>query len=503
MTSTVATRYKERLPVGTFIERAPGKSLLHISSLLYMVLAILAFTAAISVMAGVVFYELSAYLEQIWGEDFSVRNVAHLRDTIGWMYEQHAFVIGTNFQYALLGVGQFILGIPVIGNIIPSMNLSLPSFFAVIFFAISFLCLLTGSLGLIFQNKQGNTAICLVFLAIVSFISHIIMLVLLFTENVLVWQLMLVYIVAPILFFTASAQNTKKRKLANGAVAYSFILPNLTGFAIFVMLPMLFAFALSFMRWNLADNSFDFIGLTNFERMAFDPLFVPSLRNTIYFTALSVPLTLVCSLFLAILLNSKIKGRAIFRSIMFFPHVASLIAMAAVWNQVFHPSWGPVTQFLLGLGIENPPRWAADNDWVIPTIALFGVWRNMGYFMVIYLAGLQGIPTELYEAAEIDGATKRQRFAYITLPQLRHVTFFVTVMLTIINFRVFDQVIMITNATDTNMPGSSATMLVVHIYRRAFIDWDLGYASALGLVMFGLVLTVTLVQFLFQRRHKD
>ena len=503
MTASSAVKHKNRLPNRMFSEQAPGKSLLRTSSILYIALTVFSLASAISVMAGKVFYELSIYLETLWGGEFALRNVSHLRQTIEWMYAEHAFVIGTGFQSALLGAGQFISNLPVVGVFIPSMNLALPSYLMFIFLAVALLCLLAGILGLIFQNKQGKIAKALTVLALVSFLTNLFMLIMLFGEGVLEWQMLLVYIVVPILFFVAVAQNTKNRKLANGAVAYSFILPNLTGFSIFVMLPMLFAFALAFMRWNLADNSFDFVGLGNFQRMQADPLFMPSVRNTIYFTLLSVPLTMVCSLALAILLNNKIKGRAIFRSVMFFPHVASLIAMAAVWNQVFHPNLGPVTQFLLSLGIENPPGWAADNNWVIPTIALFGVWRNMGYFMVIYLAGLQGIPTELYEAAEIDGASKKQKFAYVTLPQLRHVTFFVSVMLTIINFRVFDQVLMITNSTDINMPGSSATMLVVHIYRRAFIDWDLGYASALGLVMFAMVLTVTLVQFLFQRRHKD
>jgi len=143
-------------------------------------------------------------------------------------------------------------------------------------------------------------------------------------------------------------------------------------------------------------------------------------------------------------------------------------------------------------------RWTI-TPWIIPNIAFFTAWRNMGYFMIIYLAGLQGIPKELYEAAAIDGANGFKRFLYITIPQLRFVTFFVTVMLTISSFRVFEQVIMITN-TDT--PGSGATMMVVHIFRIAFINWDFGYASAVALVLLALVMSVTIVQFLIQKRHE-
>jgi len=169
-----------------------------------------------------------------------------------------------------------------------------------------------------------------------------------------------------------------------------------------------------------------------------------------------------------------------------------------VWNQIFHPSWGPVNQFLGFLGVENLPRWTV-TPWILPNIAFFTAWRNMGYFMIIYLAGLQSIPKELYEAAVIDGANAWKKFLFITLPQLRFVTFFVSVMLTILSFRVFDQVIMITN---TETPGSGATMLVVHIFRAAFINWDLGYASAIALVLLALALSVTIIQFVIQRRHE-
>jgi len=142
----------------------------------------------------------------------------------------------------------------------------------------------------------------------------------------------------PIMFLLGAAQNTQSRNVRNTAVAYSFIAPNLIGFSIFTLIPMGFALALGFMQWNLADNSFTFVGLENFMRLRTDHLFWPSVRNTIQFTIIYVPLTMVLSLGLALLLNNRIKGRAIFRSVMFFPHVTSMIAMAAVWNQIFHPS---------------------------------------------------------------------------------------------------------------------------------------------------------------------
>ncbi|MCL2362223.1 MAG: sugar ABC transporter permease [Defluviitaleaceae bacterium] len=363
-----------------------------------------------------------------------------------------------------------------------------------VFFALLYIIL--GLIGVLFSRSQ-KIAFVQVGLCLFTFAFHILFLVVAFFAGGFHYIAILLLAI-PIVYLTGAAKNTGNRKIKNTVTAYSFIAPNLVGFSIFTLVPMGFALALGFMNWDLATNTFSFVGLANFVRMRTDHLFWPSLRNTLYFTVVSVPLTLIFSLSLALLLNNKIKGRAIFRSLMFFPHVASLIAMAAVWNQIFHPTWGPVTQFLQFLGMTDTPRWTI-TPWVIPNIILFTAWRNMGYFMIIYLAGLQSIPQELYEAAAIDGANAWNKFRYITLPQLRFVTFFVSVLLTIMSFRVFDQVIMITN---TEQPGSGSSMLVVHIFRIAFLNWDMGYASALALVLLGLVLTITIIQFAMQKRYE-
>jgi len=365
-----------------------------------------------------------------------------------------------------------------------------------IIFAVMYIAL--GVMGLLFANSP-KMAKTLVFICLGVFVIHIVFLVISFLSGGFIYLSILLLFI-PIVYMVGAAQNLRSEKvIKNTVVAYSFITPNLVGFSIFTMIPMIFALALAFMQWDLRDNSFIFVGFENFMRMRTDHLFWPSFRNTLLFTAMFVPITMVCALGLALLLNNKIRGRSIFRSIMFFPHVASLIAMAAVWNQIFHPSWGPVNQFLGFLGIENLPRWSL-TPWVLPNIAFFSAWRNMGYFMIIYLAGLQSIPKELYEAASIDGANAWTKFVYITWPQLRFVTFFVTVMLTILSFRVFDQVIMITN---TETPGTGATMLVVHIFRVAFINWNMGYASSIAMVLLALALSATIIQFLIQRKHEQ
>lgn len=289
-----------------------------------------------------------------------------------------------------------------------------------------------------------------------------------------------------------TAVTKRQRKIREALIAYSFIAPNFIGFAVFTLGPICFAFALAFMHWD-GSNPIEYAGLENFWKLFGDKAFKAAFWNTIIYTIFVVPFTLVCSLGLAILLNQKIFGRDFFRTIAFFPYVASLVAVAVVWNMLFNPEFGPVNMALYNLGMDpkNLPGWSADKDWAMVTIIMFSVWKSMGYFMVIYLAGLQGISAELYEAAEIDGANGWQKFWRITLPQLAPTTFFVSVMLTIQSFKVFDQIFLITQGG----PGTSTLVLVYHIYNEAFISWDLGYSSMVALVLFVLVLTITIVQF--------
>ena len=362
--------------------------------------------------------------------------------------------------------------------------------------ALAVLFIKLGVLGVVF-SRSIKLAMLLSMLCVGTFAFQLVAIVVAFLAGGFSY-LSIFLLVIPVLYFLGAAQNTNNRKLSQTAIAYSFIAPNLIGFSIFTLIPIVFSLGLSFVQWDLSDDTFVFVGLDNFARLLNDHLFWPSVRNTIYFTALTVPLTMILSLSLALLLNRQLRGRAIFRGIMFFPHVASLIAMAAVWNQIFHPSWGPVNQFLNFFGIESI-RWTT-SPWIIPNIAFFTAWRNMGYYMIIYLAGLQSIPKELYEASALDGAGKWKSFIYVTLPQLRFVTFFISVLLTIMSFRVFDQVIMIAG---TENPGSTVSMLVNHVFRAAFINWDFGYASAIAMVLLVLVVTITIAQFRIQKNYEN
>lgn len=283
-------------------------------------------------------------------------------------------------------------------------------------------------------------------------------------------------------------------------VAYSFIAPNFLGFLIFTLGPILFAFVLSFLKWD-GNNAMEFVGLGNFEKLFSDTRFKDAFVNTIVYSVGTVPLTLVAALGLAVILNQKVKFRNVFRTASFFPYVASLVAVAAVWNMLFSPANGPINMLLAGLGVsaKDLPKWAADKDFAMFTVILFSVWKSMGYYMVIYLAGLQGISAELYEAASLDGANSLQKFKSITWPCLQPTTFFVVVIMTINCFKVYDQVYMITQGG----PGTSTLVLVYHIYDTAFKSWDLGYASAISVVLFLLVLIVTLIQFRGEKKYAN
>ena len=283
--------------------------------------------------------------------------------------------------------------------------------------------------------------------------------------------------------------------------AYSFIAPNFIGFAVFTMIPIICAFALGFLHWD-GNNAIEFAGLSNFKRLLGDSIFKASLKNTIIYCIGTVPLTMIASLGLAIVLNQKIKFRGFFRTVSFFPYVASLVAITAVWSMIFHPSKGPVNAILYYIfHAENLPNWFG-GDLILLTLILFSVWKYMGYYMVIYLAGLQGISAELYEAAGLDGANTWQKFRYVTWPQLRSTTFFVTVMLTINCFKVYDIAIMLAGGGDGKL-GTSSTVLVYYIYQKAFIEWDLGYSSAIAMVLFAMVLIITLIQFRGQKKYAD
>lgn len=300
-----------------------------------------------------------------------------------------------------------------------------------------------------------------------------------------------------------TASKGVSRQTRQNLVAYSFIAPNFIGFAVFTLIPIVFAFILAFMKWD-GSNPMQLVGLKNFANLAGDKFFRAALKNTLIYCVGTVPLTMVASLALAIVLNQKVIGRGFFRTVSFFPYVASLVAITAVWKMLFHPSKGPINNLLLTIfhvAQGDLPQWFS-GSLVLFSMILFSVWKFMGYYMVIYLAGLQGISGDLYEAASLDGANTWQKFRYVTWPQLRSTTFFVVVMLTINCFKIYDVAVMLAGGGSGELT-LNATVLVYYIYQKAFIDWNLGYSSAVAMVLFLLVLIVTLIQFHGQKKFEE
>jgi multiple sugar transport system permease protein/alpha-1,4-digalacturonate transport system permease protein len=286
-----------------------------------------------------------------------------------------------------------------------------------------------------------------------------------------------------------------RQVLRNTAIGWSFLLPNFAGFAVLTLVPVALLFYYAFTSWNIFGGA-EWTGLANFRQMLHDHSFWTALRNTAYYTVFHIPLTLAAALGLALLLNRKLSGVAFFRTVAFFPYITSIVALAQVWNMLFSPGYGPINQFLRTVGVAHPPGWTTSADWSMPAVIIVGTWREAGYYMLLFLAGLQTIPAQLYEAAKVDGANAWQRLRAVTLPGLRPTTFFVVVMLTIGSFKVFDLILVMTNGG----PGQSTLVVSQYIYQKGFVENQFGYASAVSIVLFAICFVITIFQFVVNRR---
>ncbi|HYP73801.1 MAG TPA: sugar ABC transporter permease [Microbacterium sp.] len=292
-----------------------------------------------------------------------------------------------------------------------------------------------------------------------------------------------------------SPRRRSKLRLRNTLIGWSFILPNFIGFGVLTLVPIVILFYMAFTNWNVFGKA-DFIGLANFTRLMGDGSFRTSVVNTLYYSVMHIPLTIVVSLGLALLLNNKLRGVAFFRTAAFFPYITSIVAIAVVWNLLFSPQYGPINEFLKFIGIQSPPGWLTSPEWAMPAVVIVSTWRDMGYYMILFLAGLQTVPRELHEAARMDGANVWQRFTNVTLPSLRPTMFFVTVMLTINSFKIFDLILVMTDGG----PGQSTLVMSQFIYRKGFEESQFGYASAAAVALFFMCIIVTIIQFLWNKR---
>ena len=203
-----------------------------------------------------------------------------------------------------------------------------------------------------------------------------------------------------------------------------------------------------------------------------------------------VPIEIVLAMIIAVILEKAVYFKGFFRLVYFMPYISNIVAVSVVWMALYHPSQGPINQLLMAIGIKNPPLWLASSKWAMLALIIMSVWLGIGYCIVIYMAGLQGIPDEIYEAAKIDGANAIERFRYITLPYLSPTTFFLLIVRLIATFQVFGPI----NIMTEGGPGRATTVLVYHIYRTAFRFYQVGYASAVAFVLFLIILALTLVQ---------
>ena len=263
----------------------------------------------------------------------------------------------------------------------------------------------------------------------------------------------------------------------------------------FTFWPVLYSLYLSFFKWNMIAKRKTFLGLDNYRAMITDPIFWTVVRNTVALAGGTVFVTLAIALALAVTLNRRIPGRSLYRAIIFSPTFTTSVAVAMVWGWILEPHYGLLRAVLNWFGLASP-NWLSDVHWVLPAIMIVIIWSGLGYAMVIFLAGLQGIPVELYDAARVDGASPWQTFWRLTFPLLSPTTFFLVVTSVISALKAFDIVWIMTEGG----PMNGSNVYVLYLYQNAFRWFRTGYASALALVLFAVILAITGAQMRLSKR---
>jgi multiple sugar transport system permease protein len=284
------------------------------------------------------------------------------------------------------------------------------------------------------------------------------------------------------------------RRLKELPTALLFLLPAIIILGTFNFYPALYSLYLSFFEWNGVAPTKDAVGLQNYTRLLASGEFWNSLRVTALYAGGITVVALALGMFTAVLLNQPIRGQVIYRALYFLPVITPTVAAGVVWKYLFDPSQGVVNRSLAGIGIDGP-AWLSDPAWALVAVVIVGIWKRVGFNMVVYLAALQGIPRSYYEASRLDGANSWQSFRFITLPLLGPSTFFLSVTALIDAFQVFDLVYVMTSGG----PLGSTDVIGFYLYRYGFRYYELGFASAIAYVMFILIFVVTLVQFRLSR----
>lgn len=293
----------------------------------------------------------------------------------------------------------------------------------------------------------------------------------------------------------------KKFKLSKQArtdlTGYTFILPNIIGVCLFTLFPMIFSLVISFTDWDYTRGfgNWNFVGISNFIEMWKDEWFTSSLTNTIVFAVGVVPATIFLALVLAVVIDKYCVAKLSIRLALFIPYISNIVAVAIVWVMMYSP-WGPFTQLVKSMGVEDPPQWLGSTTWALPALMLMMVWAGVGYANIIYTSAIQGLPQDVYEAADIDGANEITKFFKLTIPFLSPTTFFLVITTFITSFQVFAPVQIMTRGG----PGTATNVLVYYIYTSAFTFYRMGYASAMSWILFVILFIVTIIQWRGQKK---
>jgi multiple sugar transport system permease protein len=273
---------------------------------------------------------------------------------------------------------------------------------------------------------------------------------------------------------------------------FFFLLPGLIGFLTFVLFPLVFSFLLGFTQWSFISgfNEIKFLGLSNFWQLITDFEFQQALQNTVLYTIGTVPVTIVLGFLIAVVLHRYVYAKNALKIAIFMPYISSLVAISVVWKILLFPAYGPVNEFLSWIGIAHPPGWFGDAKWALTALMIQTVWLQLGYNVIVYMAGLATVNLDLYDAASIDGAGAVRQLIHVTLPGVAATTFFLSIMGFIGSFKVFDQISVITQGG----PGYSTEVIAYYIYQQAFQFYHMGYASAMAWILFLIIFILTAIQ---------
>ena len=289
---------------------------------------------------------------------------------------------------------------------------------------------------------------------------------------------------------------SRLKKASSKSFSYLMVLPAVLLFTLFAVYPFVEGIKLGFYRWD-GLSPMTFIGMENYVNILHDEQYWSALKNTFLYAVVTTIAKNLLGLVLAMVMMKITHGKGFFRTITYMPVTFSYVVCGILWLWIFNPDMGILNNFLTAIGFLNPPMWLSDPEWSKPAPIIMRVWQMGGYYMLLFLAGLQTIPETLYEAAEVDGASSWQRFTRITVPMLSNTTFVVVILLIIESFNMFESIFVMTEGG----PLGSTSTIMYYIYEQGFMSYNMGYASALAWIFFALILVFTLIQFRFRREQ--